>query len=100
VAYTAFNSPTWKVTANKLPVGRNKSLVSLNLRKHYVEHNVSIKQHIIECIDEAKAMYNVPFISLSLDLIQNELQNKKMIGVRVTYVHGSSLCNHYLAVRG
>jgi hypothetical protein len=54
VAYSAFDSPTWKLIANKLPVGNNKSLESLNLWKHYIEHYVSIKQCITECIDEAK----------------------------------------------
>ncbi len=100
IAFNAFDSPTWKLIANKLPVGSNKSFESLNLRKHYVEHYVSIKQHIIEGVSDAKAKYNIPFISLSIDLIQNELQNKKMIGVRVTYINGNKLCDHNLAVRG
>ena len=70
------------------------------MRKHYVEHYVSIKQHIISCISAAKAKYNIPFMSLSIDLIQNELQYKKMIGVRVSYVDDNKLCSHNLAVRG
>jgi len=100
VAYSAFVSPTWKLIANKLPVGNNKSFESLNLWKHYFEHYVTIKLRIIECIDKAKATYIIPFISLSLVLIQNEVQNKKMIGVRVTYVHENRLCTHNLAIRG
>jgi hypothetical protein len=69
IAFAAFDIPTWKMIANKLPVGTNKSLESLNLRKHDVEHFVSIKQHIIAGISEAKAKYNIPFMSLSIDLI-------------------------------
>ena len=95
IAFSAFDSPTWKLIANKLPVGKNKSLETLNLRKHYIEHYVSIKQHIIERITAAKATFNLPFMSLSLDLIQNEVQNRKMIGVRVTYVHNSTLTSHW-----
>jgi hypothetical protein len=56
------------------------------MRMHYVEHYVSIKEHIIKEIKEAKEMYNIPFLSLCLDLIQVEVQNKKLMGVRVAYV--------------
>jgi hypothetical protein len=100
IAYAAFESTTWKLIADKLPVGSGKSLQSINLRKLYVEHYVSIKQHIMECIRKAKYNYYIPFIALSIDLIQNELQNKKMIGVRISYVHENQLCSHNLAVRG
>jgi hypothetical protein len=65
-----------------------------------VEHYVSIKENIIENINKAKEAYDIPFISLSLDLIQNEVQNKKMIGVRVSYVHDKELISYNIAVRG
>jgi hypothetical protein len=48
----------------------------------------------------AKEAYNIPFISLSLDLIQNEVQNKKMIGVKITYIHEKEISSYNLAVRG
>jgi hypothetical protein len=99
IAYAAFESMTWKLIAQKLPVGNAKSLQSINMRKHYVEHYISIKQHIIECITSAKAKYHIPFMSLTIDLIQNELQNRKMIGVRVSYVHDKKLWSHNLGVR-
>jgi hypothetical protein len=99
IAFRAFDSPIWKVIASKLPTG-SKSLQSLNIRKHYVEHYVSIKESIIEKIDRAKDMYNITFISLSLDLIQNEVQNKKMIGIRVTFIHDKQITSYNLAVRG
>jgi hypothetical protein len=98
VAYKAFKSP--KLIANKLPVGNVKSIQNLNLRKHYVEHYVSIKEKIISSIAVAKQGYNLLFLSMSIDLIQNEVQNKKMIGVRVSYVHGSNIHSFNLAVRG
>ncbi len=100
VAFNAFGSPTWKLIAKKLPVGNVKSIQRLNLRKHYVEHYVSIKEKIISSIAAAKQEYNIPFLSISIDLIQNEVQNKKMIGVRVSYVHESNICSFNLAVRG
>jgi len=99
IAFRAFESPLWKVIASKLPTG-NQSLRSINIRKHYVEHYVSIKQKIVESIDKAKEVYHIPFISLSLDLIQNEVQNKKMIGVRVSYVHNKEIKSYNIAVRG
>ncbi len=61
---------------------------------------MSIKQRIIERVNEAKMTYNISFMSLSLDLIQNEVPKRKMTGVRVTYMHNSSLCSHNLSVRG
>jgi hypothetical protein len=100
LAYCAFESITWKLIAEKLPVGNSKSLQSNNIWMNYVEHYVSIKQHVIQCISSAKAKYFIPFISLTIDLIQNEVQNKKMIGVRISYVHENKLCSHNLGVRG
>jgi hypothetical protein len=99
IAFRTFESPIWKVIASKLPTG-NTSLRRINIRKHYVEHYVSIKENIIENINKAKEAYDIPFISLSLDLIQNEVQNKKMIGVRVSYVHDKELISYNIAVRG
>ena len=61
---------------------------------------MTIKQFIIKNIKEAKVLYNIPFISVSLDLIQNAVQNKKLIGVRVSYVCGSTITSWNLAVRG
>jgi hypothetical protein len=83
LAYKAFESPTWKLIANKLPVGQGRGLESINIRKHYVEHYVTVRQHITSSIQEAMQQYDVPFLSVSLDLIQNAVQNKKLIGVRV-----------------
>ena len=100
MAYCAFESITWKLIAEKLPVGNSKSLQSNNIRMNYVEHYVSIKQHVIQCISSAKTKYFIPFISLTIDLIQNEVQNKKMIWVRISYVHENKLCSHNLGVRG
>ncbi len=86
LAYRAFESNTWKVITNKLPVGNDRNLQYVNIRKIYVEHYVTIKEHIIFNIAEAGANYNLPFISMSIDLIQNEVQNKKMLGVRISYI--------------
>jgi hypothetical protein len=80
IAFRAFESPIWKVIASKLSTS-NQSLHSINISKHYVEHYVSIKQKLVKSIDKAKEVYHIHFISLSLDLIQNEVQNKKMIDV-------------------
>jgi hypothetical protein len=49
-----FQSPTWKVIADKLPVGSSKSLQTINMRKHYVEHYMAIREIIKENIEEAK----------------------------------------------
>ncbi len=100
MAYKAFESPTWKLIANKLPVGQGRGLESINIMKHYVEHYVTVRQHITSNIQEAMQQYNVPFLSVSLDLIQNAVQNKKLIGVRVSYAFGGSLVSWNLAVRG
>jgi hypothetical protein len=69
--FRAFQSPTWKVIADKLPVGSSKSLQTINIRKHYVEHYMAIREIIKENIEEAKLLYTAPFMSVSLDLIQN-----------------------------
>jgi hypothetical protein len=98
--FRAFQSPTWKVIADKLPVGSSKSLQAINMRKHYVEHYMAIRELIKENIKEAKMLYTVPFMSVSLDLIQNAVQNKKLIGVRVSYIRGGSMTSWNLAVRG
>jgi hypothetical protein len=98
LAFQAFQSPTWKVIANKLPVGLGKSLQTINMRKHYVEHYVTIRQLIIENIKETKMLYTIPFLSISLDLIQNAVQNKKLIGIRVSYVSAGVLKSWNLAI--
>jgi len=100
LAYKAFQSPTWKLIAEKLPVGQGKTLQTINIRKHYVEHYVTVRQHIISRIKEALEYFHVPFLSVSLDLIQNAVQNKKLIGLRVSYAFGGSLVSWNLAVRG
>jgi hypothetical protein len=81
LAFRAFESPTWKLIADKLPVGSLRSLQNINIRKHYVEHYVMIKERITNSIKQAKQNYTIPLLSLSLDLIQNAVQNKKLIGV-------------------
>jgi hypothetical protein len=85
--------------ASKLPVMQNRQLQTMNMRKHYVEHYVMIKKHISDEINAAAKAYHIPFISLSTDLIQMEVQNKKMIGVRVSYIHKGSMKTWNLAVR-
>ena len=77
LAFRAFESNTWKILAQKLPVGNSPSLGSINIRKHYVEHYIIIKDYIILQTSDAKQSYNLPFLSLSLGLIQNEVHNKK-----------------------
>ena len=61
--------------ASKLPVGNSDAMTSINIRKHYVEHYVTVKNKIIKQIQEAREYYCLPYLSLSLDLIQNEVQN-------------------------
>jgi hypothetical protein len=60
---------------------------------------VSIKQHIRAHIEAAKTAYHIPFMSLTIDLIQTKVQNKKLIGVKVTYIHNGSIVSWNLAVR-
>jgi len=100
LAFRAFESNTWKILAQKLLVGNSPSLGSINIRKHYIEHYITIKDYIIQQIADARQSYNLPFLSLSLDLIQNEVQNKKLIGVRVCYIHNGATHSWNLAVRG
>jgi hypothetical protein len=90
LSYNVFNSSIWKVIANKLPVG-NRTLTSFNVRKHYVEHYLRMKKMITGSIREAKQVYTIPFLSVSLDLIQNTVQNKKLIGLRVSYIRGQDM---------
>ncbi len=59
-----------------------------------------MKNKIISQIVEAKEYYCIPYLSLSLDLIQNEVQNKKVIGLRVTYCFHGRAISHNLAVHG
>jgi len=99
LAYRAFQSPTWKMIAQKLPVVDSRSLEKINIRKHYVEHYVTVKNIIQNELQEAKKQYTIPFMSISLDLIQNAVQNKKLIGVRVSYIFGGSVKSWNLAVR-
>ena len=99
LAFRAFESTTWRVIASKLPVVEKKCLKSINIRKLYVEHYISIKKHITANIEMAKQRYFIPFMSLSLDLIQNEVQNKKLIGAKVTYIHQGTIVSWNLGVR-
>ena len=80
LAYCAFESITWKLIAEKLPVGNSKSLQSNNIRMNYVEHYVSIKQHVIQCISSAKAKYFIPFISLTIDLSKMRCRTRRWSG--------------------
>ena len=69
ISFAAFESNTWKMIASKLPVMQNRQLQTMNMRKHYVEHYVTIKKHISDEINAAAKAYHIPFISLSTDLI-------------------------------
>jgi hypothetical protein len=71
------------------------SLGSINIRKHYVEHYITIKDYITQQIADARQSYKLPFLplpflSLSLNLIQNEVQNKKLLGVRACYIYNGA----------
>jgi hypothetical protein len=44
LSYRAFDSPFWKIIASKLPVGNVDTMTSINIRKHYVEHYVTVKK--------------------------------------------------------
>jgi hypothetical protein len=97
LAFKAFQSPTWKVIADKLPVGGGRGIHSIKTRKNYVVYYVTIREQITRSIQEEKGYYDVPFLSISLDLIQNAVQNK-LIGLRVSYAFGASLISWNLAV--
>jgi hypothetical protein len=99
ISFMAFESNTWKMIASKLPAVHNRQVQTMNMRKHYVEHYVTIKKFISQEINAASKVYHIPFISLSIDLIQMEVQNKKMIGVRVSYIHNGQMKSWNLAVR-
>jgi hypothetical protein len=86
--------------ADTLPVRSGKGLQSIYIRKHYVEHYVTIRQQITSIIKEAKMFYTIHFLSVSLDLTQNAVQNKKLIDLRVSYAYGGSLRSWNLAVCG
>ena len=100
LAFRAFQSPTWKLIAEKLPVGSCRSLETINIRKHYVEHYVTIRKVIADNIKQTKMLYTIPFLSISLDLIQSAVQNKKLIGVRVSCISLGRMSSWNLAVRG
>lgn len=100
LSYSAFESNVWKVLASKLPVGSHNRLKSINIRKHNVEHYLAIKRIIVSDICAAQSSFEVPFLSISLDLIQNEVQNKKLIGVRVSFALKGEIKSYNLAVRG
>jgi hypothetical protein len=99
LAYRAFQRPTWKMIAQKMPVVESHSLEKINLQKHYVEHHVTVKNIIQNEFQEAKKQYTIPFMSISFDLIQNAVQNKKLLGVPVSYIAGGSVKSWNLAVR-
>jgi hypothetical protein len=69
------------MTVSKLTVMHNRQMQTMNMRKHYIEHFVMIKMLIMQEINAAAKLYYIPFISLSIDLIQMGVQNKKMIGL-------------------
>lgn len=98
--YNAFDSDIWKVLSSKLPVGPNNRLKSINICKHNVEHYLAIKGLIVSDINAARSSFKILFILLSIDLIQNEVQNKKLIGVRVSFVLRGEMKSYNLAVRG
>jgi hypothetical protein len=97
LSFKAFKSPTWKLIANKLPIVTARSLESIKIPKHYVKHYVTIKQMIQQEMQEAKKHYTIPFMSISLGLIQNAVHNKKLIGIRVIYISGGSMKSWNLA---
>lgn len=99
LAFIAFESATWKVLTNKLPVTNSRQMQTISLRKPYISHNVTLKEHIMEELKAKKEEYHIPFLSLSLDLIQANLQNKKLMGVKVSYVYGGSIKSWNLAIR-
>jgi hypothetical protein len=62
-----FKSPTWKLIPEKLPVGSTKSLKTINMRQHYVEHYVMIRKLIADNIKQTKkkeVLYYTVFVHL------------------------------------
>lgn len=76
----------------------NKRLQCVNIKKHYVEHYVSIKQHIQAHIEAVKKTVYTPFMSLTMNLIQTDMENKKLIRVKVTCILNGSIVSWNLAV--
>jgi hypothetical protein len=70
------------------------------MRKHYVEQYVMIRKLIADNITQAKKFYTIPFLSVCLDLIQNAVQNEKLIGLQVSCVSVGSMSSWSLAVQG
>jgi hypothetical protein len=64
LAFPVFKSATWKVITHKLPVTNSRQMQSINMRKHYGKHYVTIKEHIVEELKAAKEKYHIPFLSL------------------------------------
>ena len=80
-------------------MGNSKDIKCINMRKHYVEHYVTIRELTMEELKVAKELYHIPFMSLTLVLIQADVQNNKLMGVKVGYVHGGEIKTWNLAVR-
>jgi hypothetical protein len=99
ITFNAFESQRWKILSKKFPIPGGEGLTKLPLRKLLIEHYVSVKHTIVGALKDAMATYRIPFISINLDLITGKTNNKKYIGMRISWNHISKMHSRNLAVR-
>lgn len=99
ISYNAFESDRWRLIARQLPVGA-EGMKHINLRKLHIELYVSGRQFIIDKLKHARAMYQMPFLSINLDLIKSKTSNEKFVALRTNMNSIACLNDGYnLAVR-
>ena len=83
LAFQAMQSERWKVIAAKLPCGPN-GMAPINIRKHLIEHYVTVKSTITTAFAIGKSQFSIPFLAIQIDLVTAKSSSMKFIGIRAS----------------
>ena len=99
IQFNAFESDWWKIIAGQLPSGDPNAMRKTNHRRHLIEHYVHVRDTIVTDIQHARAVYDVPFIAINVDLITNAVQNQKYVAIRLSLNLKGHMKSYNIAVR-
>ena len=101
ISFNAFNVPSWNLIASMIPIPSARvQLGNLDVPKFQVTQYTAEKNQLKEQLKQVKAHYRIPFLSYSIDLYQNPVNNTKFLCVSVFWVQKGEIFYRNLAIRG
>ena len=69
------------------------------MRRHVIEIYTTVMSTVRERLANLRSVYDIPFLSVTIDLITAKLSNEKYLGIRVSGLLRGHMQSYLIAVR-